>query len=110
MTVYFIQAESGPIKIGMARSPVSRLRVLQTAHFDTLVILATVPGNEAIERRLHGMFREDHIRGEWFRASEVLMQYIAENGTKHDEVRDKRFKNLSDASAPALTSYQACSE
>jgi len=48
--VYFIRAgEAGPIKIGIARDPGSRLSTLQTGHYETLFIAAITAGGASQE-------------------------------------------------------------
>ena len=63
---------SGPVKIGFARDPVSRLKSLQTGSSRPLVLLLTIgpmsPNQaENVERLLHRKFRRWFIRGEWFK-------------------------------------------
>jgi hypothetical protein len=64
--VYFIEDEHGRIKIGMTRSVESRLRGLQTATADRLVVLATIPGGIVEEREMHTRLAAHRIAGEWF--------------------------------------------
>ena len=75
--VYFIQAgEGGPIKIGYSSDPRVRAGDLQTAHHEQLRLLCTTPGDMALEAKLHKRFKRSRIRGEWFRPSWFLRQYI----------------------------------
>jgi hypothetical protein len=75
--VYFIQAgESGPIKIGFSSDPKMRFGALQTAHHETLRLVATMPGTESDEAKMHKRFKKSRIRGEWFRPSHYLMRLI----------------------------------
>lgn len=65
--VYFIRAgKDGPIKIGIARDPASRLATLQTGHHDTLEIVALTDGGSAQEAAYHAHFSDFRLRGEWF--------------------------------------------
>lgn len=65
--VYFIQSgEEGPIKIGIARDPESRLAALQTGHHEELRLLAITHGGADQEGAYHMQFAEHRIRGEWF--------------------------------------------
>ena len=62
----------GPVKIGFAKDPVSRLNTFQTASSRPLVLLLTIgpmsPSHaENTERALHRKFRRWFIRGEWFK-------------------------------------------
>ena len=71
--VYFIQAESGPIKIGFSLDVRRRHRALQQAHFEKLTVLGYIIGTEELEKSLKVSMRSNQIRGEWFRpTSEVL--------------------------------------
>jgi hypothetical protein len=78
--VYFVQATSrvGPIKIGKAEEPLSRLAELQQGSPIELCILATTAGGLKLERALHARFAEFRIHGEWFQPAPVLLDYIAE--------------------------------
>lgn len=70
--IYFIRAESGPIKIGRANNPVSRYFSLQTAHWEKLILLGCISGGPAQEREWHNRFEEARIRGEWFKPRKGL--------------------------------------
>lgn len=64
---YVIRAgEDGPIKIGKAMDPGSRLAELQTGSWEELHILHVVPGYGETETRFHRKLRDARIRGEWF--------------------------------------------
>jgi hypothetical protein len=76
--VYFIQAgEAGPIKIGKSDDPVARLRSLQTAHHQRLILLGTVRGGEPLEKELHRLHEKDRLLGEWFRPSFEVIFMVA---------------------------------
>ena len=77
--IYFISDEDGYIKIGFARNVQSRLETLQTASRQELRVIATMPGSLSDEKSLHHKFSKDHVRGEWFRPSQELRQFIKEN-------------------------------
>ena len=75
--IYFIQAKGGgPIKIGLAANPASRLATLQTSHHKRLRILAARPGGRADEHDLHYLFAGLRLRGEWFRPGSELLAYV----------------------------------
>lgn len=77
--VYFIQAQDSlAIKIGYAVDVEKRLAVLQTGCPEELVVVGMTQGTVADEKALHAKFNLDHIRGEWFRASDELVKYILE--------------------------------
>lgn len=75
--VYFIASVDGPIKIGTAVDPDSRLRGLQTASPARLNLLAVIDGGADIERGLHRRFAADRLSGEWFNPSSALLDFIA---------------------------------
>lgn len=52
--VYVIQGDPGtPIKVGIARDPVARLKGLQTGNPQQLRLLAVVPGDHEVEAGFH---------------------------------------------------------
>lgn len=75
--VYFIAAEHGPIKIGSALTPETRLRELQTASPYALGILAIARGGYEQERRYHQMFAGRRLMGEWFERCPEIEAEIA---------------------------------
>lgn len=75
--VYFIQAgEDGPIKVGSAAKPHSRLKELQTSSPYKLRLLGSVPGGYVEERRLHRLFGYFRLHGEWFEPIQEIKDYI----------------------------------
>lgn len=78
--VYFMQMLSPdlPIKIGWTCRPETRKQTLLTASPYEIELLHVMPGDIALERRLHKRFRKDRIRGEWFRSSSGLVEFINE--------------------------------
>lgn len=71
--VYFIQAGEPDdkglalVKIGFSTDVERRLRELQTASAQPLKLLNCTIGTQAIERFIHGVLKDRHVRGEWFR-------------------------------------------
>lgn len=65
--IYFIQAEhGGPIKIGKADDPVKRRAQLQCGNPYPLCIRRAVIDHPMEEWRLHKVFHELRLEGEWF--------------------------------------------
>lgn len=66
--LYVIQHELGPVKIGVAADPESRLSDLQVSCPFELSIRRTANPHNAhkVEKWLHSYFRKYHLRGEWF--------------------------------------------
>lgn len=87
--VYFIEAETAAnvraVKIGVAGNPNARARDLQCGSPTRLHLLAYVPGDEALERKLHATFEPVALRGEWFARKgklDFFLNYI--EGFAHD--------------------------
>lgn len=75
--VYFIHnAERNIIKIGITRSPDQRLRSLQTASPDPLIMLGHIEGGRDIEAEFHERFAEYRCYGEWFTLTEQIKQEV----------------------------------
>lgn len=77
--VYFIEQsdEDGSVKIGSGVDPHKRLRSLQVGNRAPLVLLGSVFGGAPLERLVHLVFREERLRGEWFRASRRLLTTVS---------------------------------
>lgn len=77
-SVYFIQRnEDGPIKIGTARKPQSRLTFLQTGSDARLYLRHHIPGWKKTERALHLRFARYRLTGEWFSPAQEILDFIA---------------------------------
>lgn len=75
--VYFIIAEeSGLIKIGLAKDPIGRLKILQVGNHEKLSWIGSLAGDHSLEREIHQMFADSRVRGEWFRPSQPLHDLI----------------------------------
>jgi hypothetical protein len=68
MPVYLIRAGDMPfVKIGWADDVERRLSDLQTAHYEELSIIRVFVCERRVEGWLHHHFRDQHVRGEWYR-------------------------------------------
>lgn len=67
--VYFVKADGpeSPVKIGLSNDPDTRVKTLQAASPERLYVIATMPGDAWVEKRLHERFAEGRLGGEWFR-------------------------------------------
>ncbi|MEW9855948.1 GIY-YIG nuclease family protein [Novosphingobium sp. M1R2S20] len=74
--VYFIQAASGPIKIGVSGNPQSRLKNLQVGSAEKLTLLATVPGGRFTEEQIHQRLIAHRLHGEWFSPHAEVLRVI----------------------------------
>lgn len=75
--IYFIAAGDF-VKIGFTTSPVGRIRSIKTATPLPLKILHHQRGTMKQERELHRRFAAIRVRGEWFRKTPELLDYIEE--------------------------------
>lgn len=78
--VYFI-LNNDKVKIGYTKNVKKRLKQLQTANGDNLILLGYIEGDKNVEHQLHEKFETYRIRdnGEWFFASEAIINFINEN-------------------------------
>ena len=70
--VYFIQKGYGSVKIGVAKNPEARLKILQTGNHGELHLIAKLPFKSrpeayTMEKELHKRFEKFKLTGEWFR-------------------------------------------
>ena len=75
MKTYFVQAASGPIKIGKSRNVLCRLQ--QFVWHEPVAFLGFLDGDH--EPRLHEEFAHLRIRNEWFRPADELLAFISES-------------------------------
>ena len=64
------------VKIGHAKCIRNRLTTIQISLPEKLVLLGVIPGGMNEERELHARFSNVWIRGEWFRFTEEIHDYI----------------------------------
>jgi hypothetical protein len=93
--VYFIQAQGGQIKIGLAVKPLSRMADLQIANPEKLTLLLSIDGGRDLEKRLHAEFRHLWIHGEWFKPGDDLLARIKDLTPPPSPVAE-RFSHISD--------------
>jgi len=75
---YFIQAATGPIKIGKSRDPVQRFGTF--SWHEDIMLLGYIEGDH--EKELHRKFASLRLRGEWFQAGADLQDFIARSVVK----------------------------
>lgn len=78
--VYFVQAASGPIKIGVSTKPLHRLASIQSCNHEEVQMIAMMKGTELDEATLQHRFAHLRIRGEWFKADDELLTFIGSLG------------------------------
>ncbi len=75
--VYFIRAETGQIKIGVAADAQKRLASLQCASPVKLELVAVCKGGGERESEYHYRFMEYRLHGEWFEPHRKVLKEIA---------------------------------
>lgn len=86
MSLYFIRATTGEIKIGVAYDPRARLATLQCGNPRPLTLTLAVELADAprVERELHALLHEYRLTGEWFEPSEAVLDVIEHYRTLPD--------------------------
>ncbi len=73
--VYFIQCETGPVKIGFAKDISKRLSTLQSGNPNKLKIVKTIENcKKTTEKELHNKYSEYRLSGEWFKSDVLLIE------------------------------------
>lgn len=79
--IYFMQAAPhAPVKIGISRSPASRLQGHQVSTPEDFRFIALFRAQPWFENYLHNAFSIEWIRREWFHPTGRLLRYAAERG------------------------------
>ena len=90
--LYFISTtRKNVVKIGIAKNPNKRLKTFQTANYEKLIILRViqVPTRNLafeLEKALHQKFKKYHIRGEWFKLTPTIINFIENYQTDNPSV------------------------
>lgn len=77
--VYFVHApENQAVKIGRAADPRRRIQILQVGSPGPVELLGWIRAKPAdrLEAVIQGRFKRDRLRGEWFKATPELMNFI----------------------------------
>jgi len=76
--VYFARCvgTDGPIKIGFSARPEMRVKSLSRQVRHPVEMILTIPGDVAVEHRVHGHFVDLHLGNEWFSPTEALTDAI----------------------------------
>ena len=75
--IYVISAANTEyVKVGLAKNPISRMRLLQTGIPWKLVLLASADWHDSEERRIHRLLGAYWVRGEWFLANPSIDSLI----------------------------------
>src|SRR5216683_1603393 len=80
--VYFVQAATGEIKIGLAIDVKKRLRELQIGCPIDLQLILAIPGTFRTEQHVHRLLAASRVRSnsEWFFPTDEVHQFLMERG------------------------------
>lgn len=78
LTVYVVGFDNY-VKIGFSLNRDERLKNLQTGIPKPLITYATLPGDLTLEKRLHFIFEEQRMLGEWFKREGLLAEWIEQH-------------------------------
>jgi hypothetical protein len=88
--IYFVQAASGPVKIGYIKTYSfrfkSRMGDLQRDNYEQLYIINLIPGSIKTEAALHRKYYHLRIKGEWFMYSEDMRKETGEGVIPEEEL------------------------
>jgi hypothetical protein len=77
VVLYFLQLKRlGFIKIGRSKDVAGRVKTLQTALPDEIILLGSVPCHTGTEHIWKSKFKDLQLRGEWFTPSNDLLHSI----------------------------------
>jgi hypothetical protein len=78
-TIYFAtcDVQDFPIKIGISSEVAARMRYIAVALPFPVLLLGSMTGTTLDEARLQKQFRHLHIKGEWFRRGQDLIEFIS---------------------------------
>lgn len=79
--IYFIEAR-GLVKIGRSNDPKRRLQMLSTGCPFVCTLIGVTEGAEKEEREIHQRFSHLREKGEWFRLTEEVKEFIQEHATR----------------------------
>lgn len=77
--VYFLQDPQGSIKIGISHNVGKRISQLEQSLPYDLKLIGIMEGNLSLESTLHTKFESHRIKGEWFKPSDDILQFIKDN-------------------------------
>lgn len=73
---YVLDPASAAIKIGLSQNPQRNFHNLQRGNATELEMIGWHKGDTSIETAIHRQFKDDKIRGEWFKDSKELRAFI----------------------------------
>ncbi len=79
--LYIMRATpSGNLKIGITRHVDKRLQHIRSANYEAIELIKSVPATPQRERAVHAAFAGHRIRGEWFRPTPEILEWVKRLG------------------------------
>lgn len=76
--VYFVRVGSdGPVRIGTSSRIAHDLHDIQLNNAEALEVLCVTPGSTLIEEKVHYLFADDRLQGDWYHPTDSLMLFIS---------------------------------
>lgn len=97
--IYFIR-NGEYIKIGVADNPWSRLTSFQIGNPSELELLAVAPGSFEEESVYHNMLHRYHKRGEWYQATEPVLELVQSVREKYHKIQTRPVMGLNSKPLP----------
>lgn len=76
--IYFVRTLEGSpmVKIGFSIDPLSRINAIQMNSPVELELIGRLQGTRRVEGEIHRYFKKERCHGEWFIASDRLLEFI----------------------------------
>lgn len=104
--VYFIRGDiTGHIKIGFSKySGEERIKSLKTGASEPIKVLCSIPGGKWLEKKLHKIYSDFLVKGEWFMPAPTLIALIT--AIKSDNSFYMRYHREDDYMKVALDKHE----
>ena len=66
----------GPIKIGKSDTPREHVKILQQGSYEELKLIAQIPGDRSLEKKVRGDLKAFERGRKWFEATDEVLDYI----------------------------------
>lgn len=87
--IYLIEnQQNSAYKIGFSENPEKRLKALQTSNPTKLKLVATLEGDQQLEKEFHKKFKDFRLLGEWFENKREILDSFFNSTTDKDTTRD----------------------
>lgn len=87
MIIYFIQANLGPIKIGVTGNLKARIASMNIDNHCDLTVLASVAGDQPTEQMIHRALFRHKSKGEWFKPHAPVFEMVL--AAREDRLNDQ---------------------